>query len=330
MSETALKQSDLNISRFYRYFTSKRNTIPTLQIKALNDQIIEWVEYAHTGAIIYGRPRIGKTRAIEYITRNLKSHYGEYLPVLLLYETKHACTERYFYSEMLALTNDPRYMKGTAQEMRQRLIQRLSTQAAGTSYGKLVLFIDEANLLTLNEYYWLMDLYNWLEKDDVQLSIFLTGQPELKERKKEFILGGQNQIVGRFMVQEYQYTGLCNQLDLLLAAKYLEDSTGFSIDEETNQTINLTETFFPRAFQDEKKLCDTIVDMWNAFQTIQAKRGILKYPDIPMKYFIDSYLYCLSHYGAFSTNPVYLPDEKVWEECIYESHYIDGEDVYSE
>jgi len=39
--------------------------LTTPAIKALFDQLCEWIEFRTPGAIIAGRPRLGKTRAIE-------------------------------------------------------------------------------------------------------------------------------------------------------------------------------------------------------------------------------------------------------------------------
>ena len=43
----------------------------------------EWVSRSNYGAIIYGRPRIGKTRAIKYISDNLRKKFGEELPIYI-------------------------------------------------------------------------------------------------------------------------------------------------------------------------------------------------------------------------------------------------------
>ena len=46
--------------------------LTTPAIKALFDHVCEWVDFAIPGAIIAGRPRLGKTRAIEALTALLE------------------------------------------------------------------------------------------------------------------------------------------------------------------------------------------------------------------------------------------------------------------
>ena len=46
------------------------------------------------GAIIYGRPSIGKTRAIQYLADSLHKEYSNDFPVIQWDITNHAVTER--------------------------------------------------------------------------------------------------------------------------------------------------------------------------------------------------------------------------------------------
>lgn len=39
--------------------------------------VLKWVENRIPGAIIYGRPRLGKTRAISYLINCLPQDFGE-------------------------------------------------------------------------------------------------------------------------------------------------------------------------------------------------------------------------------------------------------------
>lgn len=322
-----LSSADFNAAKFARFFSSDRNTIVTPEIARLLSKITNWIEYGNTGAVIYGRQRIGKSRAVRYIAQDLHRTYGNNLPTLLLNENMHKPTARYFYQEMLQIVGDPFSSKGTVSDMRKRLIDRLLTESKGTDYGMVVLFIDEAQHLYDNDYLWLIDIYNCLDVEDVQFSVILIGQPELKEQRLSY---GKNpktqQIYGRFMTTTLEYKGIQNLNELTVIMNSLEKELNCYVDDER---INMTKQFFPRAFHENDSIVNTSKDFWSAFKSIQNKYNINDNEDLPMEYFMKAYLHCLLTYGQYSTNgdSIYLPKKKEWKECIMASGYVDSAHV---
>ncbi len=65
-----------------RYWGSNRFTIPTRQILNLKDNIEEWISMNACGGIVYGNSRSGKTRAIYYITEQLKKKGLMYISLM--------------------------------------------------------------------------------------------------------------------------------------------------------------------------------------------------------------------------------------------------------
>lgn len=82
------------------YFVSNEFNITTPAIMELQGQVLRWVSDGVPGAIIYGRPRIGKTRAILYIANVLRAKYGRELPIYVLNATEHVPKDKFFYSEL--------------------------------------------------------------------------------------------------------------------------------------------------------------------------------------------------------------------------------------
>ncbi len=81
-------------------FVSNDFNITTPAILLLQKNVIQWIADGTPGAIIYGRPRIGKTRAIFYIASVLRAKYGRELPIYVLNSTDHIAKDKYFYSEL--------------------------------------------------------------------------------------------------------------------------------------------------------------------------------------------------------------------------------------
>ena len=72
---------------------------------------------------------------------------------------------------------------------------------------------------------------------------------------------------------------------------------------------------------------DLTDEYWEAFQKTRAAHNILA-NDIPMKYFIDSFIICLDMYGALSFDPVCFPGIGELMESIKLSGYGESDDEY--
>lgn len=75
--------------------------IYTKEINALENKILEIVMLGNCGACVVSRPRCGKTTAMIYISRSLKSRYGENFPVIMWDITDHPITEKIFIQHYL-------------------------------------------------------------------------------------------------------------------------------------------------------------------------------------------------------------------------------------
>ena len=158
-----------------RHIGSLNYIIPTIQILSLMKEVKKWLSMNDCGAIIYGRSRVGKTRAITYISEELRDNFGMELPIYVYCATDYPPTQKTFYSSLLTVMKHEEPHKGTAVQLRQRLVNRIIVNAVGTRHRRAVLFIDEAYLLTAKEYTWLIDIYNELYNNDILLTVFLFG-----------------------------------------------------------------------------------------------------------------------------------------------------------
>lgn len=180
--------------------------------------------------------------------------------------------------------------------------------------------IDEAWKLAAREFDWLMDLYNTLQnKYDVQMSVFLFGTKELLALKQCLISDNQNQIVERFMLNTHRFYGIQSELELGLCLMELDKCTIFSL--YGNSDMKLTTFYFPNANADGKAVLYNLTEeYWEAFQNIKRMNNI-KEKDIPMMYFIGSFLKLLAHYGKCSERPAYFISKKEIVKCIEETGY---------
>ena len=88
-----------------RHIGSLKYIIPTIQILSLMKEVEKWLSMNDCGAIIYGRSRVGKTRAITYISEELRNNFGAELPIYVYCATDSPATQKTFYSSLLTVMN---------------------------------------------------------------------------------------------------------------------------------------------------------------------------------------------------------------------------------
>jgi len=291
-------------------------TIPTLAILDLAAAVDTWIIDGDCGAIIYGRPRVGKTRAIHYISKELKKKYGKNLPVYVLNMTDHKPSAKYFYSELLKAIGHDEAHKGTASMMKERLINALMLGSRETHYRRIVLFIDEAFLLTEKDFIWLMDLYNNLDMCNVHLTVLMFGTNELKSIKSAYCRARRYQIVDRFMVEEYEYKGVASAKGALACLHSMD----VGLSSYPGKPI-LTQMFFPNAFADKERLAACANVLWDVFLDLSQEESNMPLIDIPMKYFMKAIVYCLKTYGIYGKG-IYFPDKTAWADSVSNSGFI--------
>lgn len=297
----------INLLELERYIGSIQYTIPTKQIMDLQTNVNEWMSMNECGAIIYGKSRSGKSRSIHYITTKIKEKYGESLPVYNFCATDHVPTNKTFYSSLLSAIGHEDFYRGTAVQMRERLVNRIIQNSINTTYRRAVLFVDEAYLLHEKEYIWLIDIYNELNKNDILLTVFLFGTHELKEQRTGFIRSHKEQIVLRFMSHEYEFKGISSQKDLVVCMTSLDKP--FQL-HNNGPSITLSEMFFPEAYKDGKRMQAFAMDLWEAFEKVKEDSHIIT-SEILMKHFMDTIIYCLKTFGSYGKQ-LYMPTQAEW------------------
>jgi len=292
-------------------------TIPTVAILDLEAAVDTWIVNGDCGAIIYGRPRVGKTRAIHYISKGLKKKYGKDLPVYVLNMTEHKPSAKYFYSEFLKAISHSEAHKGTASMMKERLINALMLGSQETRYRRVVLFIDEAFLLTEKDFIWLMDIHNNLDMNNIHLTVLMFGTNELKSIKSAYCQARRFQIVDRFMVEEYEYKGITSAKDTLACLHNMD----VGLLSYPGKPI-LTQTFFPDAFADKKRIAACANVLWDVFLDLGQENNIPGI-DIPMKYFMKTIVYCFKTYGVYGKG-IYFPDKTEWADSVSNSGLLES------
>jgi len=176
--------------------------IATPAIQTFYQLVTRCLRYRTTGALIYGPSRIGKTRAIEYLRLLL----AETNPKMTTYhaqaEHKPRHAEGPFFANLLEAVGHPTPDTGTNSTKRVRLISKIKEACSQAGSGTVALFCDEAQRYDENEYEWLRDVHDHLDRLQINLFTFLVGQQDLLSIKTHFQRAHKTQIVARLTTPE--------------------------------------------------------------------------------------------------------------------------------
>jgi hypothetical protein len=138
--------------------------IATPAIQSFYQLLTQCLRYRITGALTYGPSRIGKTRAIEY----LRLLFAETLPKMTTYhaqaEHKPRHAEGPFFSNLLEAVGHPDPDAGSNPTKRVRLIHKIKEACTKAGSGNVAIFCDEAQRYDENEYEWLRDVHDHLDR----------------------------------------------------------------------------------------------------------------------------------------------------------------------
>lgn len=287
--------------------------IPTPQIQELSQTIQWWLENRITGAVIYGKPRIGKTSAMMLIGETLlKGVYNiPYFYMSAVQESKPS--ESSFYSNLLQAVNHPKPNNRNKAQKRIQLLDYFLVIARDSQQDRLVLMIDEAQNLTEYHYDWLISLYNELYFRDVQLITFLVGQEQLNLQKQTFLEMGMAQIVGRFMVDSQEFYGIRSKHEIKEVLKAFDSKIEFP----EGSGVSYTNYFFKSGLH----LSDYSDSLYMALKNINLEHSINPHSEIPLYSFIPIVREALLQCGDFGQQLTAI-EVTDWEDIIKSTMYI--------
>lgn len=295
---------------------------PTNEIVNLLEAVCDWITDRVTGAVIYGRPRLGKTKMIEFMVKNIPVILEEELPIYHIVSLHpKIAKEEEFIETILCDMKHMFALTGKVAAKRQRLITFLEERGKSNRLRTVVLFIDEAQCLEYEHYTWLMDYYNKLERDKVTLILFLVGQAQLNAQKTIFQREHADQIVARFMIEEYPFSGIRTEEDIRAFLECYDERSEFP----SESGWSFTRYYFPEAFATGERLANFAKEVKKIFETLRQKHSIKGKFEIPMHYMVRAVKTILVKHGYGSPNYCGWLSNADWENAIIRSQYVVSE-----
>ena len=225
--------------------------------------ICEWIDSHVTGGYVYGPPRQGKSRAVQFwIERLLAERYGALLPFFRLnYKSHDRFSELEFLTELLQTCHHQYAATGTRAKKLDRLVKFYATRARNAVSHQVVLMIDEAQNMREQSYRTWCNLQNELDDLGVHLTAISVGTQELAYQHSAFLQSGDLHLVGRFMVRESLFRGIRSQAELAYVLEAYDSQTEWP----AGSRISYTHYFFPRAFEAGFRLADLAPELWQVY-----------------------------------------------------------------
>ena len=290
--------------------------VPTPSIAAVRALIDECLFLFITGALIHGRPRMGKSYAIEFVWRDLQRRY----PALSIYKIR--CTrsqvpsESNFFAILLHAAKHPAQAGASKSALRGRLVHKLRQVADALGDERIVLFIDEAQHLREIEYEWLRDLHDELENNGLRLFVFLVGQTQLLAQKSALQAQDKEQIVARFMVEELAFRGIATPAECAAVIGAYDQG-----EYPAGSGWSYTRFCVPRAYAAGLRLAESGARLWQAFEDAHITAGIDGPVEIPMKYFTAAIEAALLSSVDHDAETLQF-DAAFWAQMVERSRYV--------
>ena len=290
--------------------------IATPAIQEFHELVMRCLRYRTTGALIYGASRIGKTRAIEYLRLLLAETHPKITTYHAQAEHKPRHAEGPFFSTMLEAVGYPDPDSGSNPAKRTRLINKIKEGCSKAGSGNVILFCDEAQRYDENEYEWLRDVHDHLDRIQIKLFTFLVGQQDLLSIKTNFQRANKTQIVARLMVEELAFFGIRDARDVATCLAGYGQTT---FPRGTDWTF--TRFYLPQAVDAGYRLIDDAQLLWDTFETIHNKAGFASALEIPMESFTRAVEIVLKD-SELLDSPTYRPSPGLWQQAVRNSGYV--------
>jgi hypothetical protein len=285
-------------------------------IEEFYELVARCLRYRVMGALIYGPSRIGKTRAIEYVRLLIARNYPRMTSYHAQCEHKPRHAEGPFFANLLEAVGDPDPNAGSNTSKRMRLALRIREAAARAGSGVVLLFCDEAQRYDDNEYEWLRDVHDTLDRQQIKLFTFLVGQQELLAQKTALQVAGKTQIVARLMVEDLAFYGIRNAQDV---ATCLNGYDQTAYPERSHWSF--TRFYVPQAFDAGYRLVNDAGKLWEAFEAAHHKASLPGQLEIPMESFARAVEIVLKD-SELRDARGYGPETVLWQHAVRHCGYV--------
>jgi type II secretory pathway predicted ATPase ExeA len=292
MRDEALNERREEIGLLHPLMT-KDVLLPTKPINELFLAIRRVVAMRETGCCFTGHSGVGKSSALEVVDAMLRIKMPKLCVVHHDTHSQQMPSIRAFFKHFLTSVKHSQ-LKGETFDLRQRLVNWLVDEAKLSGLNLVVIFIDEAQLMTIQDFNFLKDVFNDLSKDGVQLITILMAQsPDFDSVIDTLKNERRLDLIGRFAMRILPFRAYNCAEDL----KLILNGIDMAVFPERSG-ITWTEFYFPNAFGAGFRLVGQLDSFMHAITTSAPKTKPMHFDFPARQTFMAIRAFMLNNAGA--------------------------------
>jgi type II secretory pathway predicted ATPase ExeA len=288
---------------------TKQVLFPTQPINELFLAIRRAVVLRETSCCFTGHSGVGKSCALEVIDAMLQLQMPGLCVVRHDAQNAQVPSIRAFFKHFLHSVKHSE-LRGETYDLRLRLVNWLVDEGRLSGLNMVVLLIDEAQVLAMQDFNFLKDVFNDLSKEGLQLiTILMAQEPDFSQVIDKLKHARRLDLIGRFAMRILPFRAyncardLSQILQSMDAAVYPEGSG-----------ITWTEFYFPAAYANGFRLQSQLDAFMSAITSSAPKSRPITFDFPARQAFVAIRAFMLDNAGADSTSMT-LPGT-VWQRAV--------------
>lgn len=291
-----------------------RFRIKTPPIMEALEDVRSLIEFRDTGGFMVAPQRWGKTSAAKYICLAITALFGHIPTIFVPMRSPIKAGGNSFFKFILTQARHKYANRAgrTETDLRNLTTECIVTRARRSKHKMLILVIDEAQLLTLEQWGFLFNISNEVDAHDLSLLVLSIGQSRLLKAAEGLLNDNREEISERFLQRRIRFRGLQTEAELKFVLQQLA-----KVEMPPGSGTLLLSRYLPKAMEGRWSIDQESGKLWTEFVAVYGDLG-LKTVELPMTYVfnaINRFLLMASRADAVSLS---LPDD-FHRKCVRES-----------
>lgn len=252
-----MKQEEQN-----RLDSASQFFIMTPMAKLLHDTLKQWTWCGMTGGVIVGEARNGKSMAIKSLKDIMTSRTGENIPVFRIsIGDRDLKTIRSVFKRVAHALGQTVKNSYSADDLAMPIKMHLADAAMMNSTRQVIMIIDEAQLLTIQQISVFAEIYNDLFEIDHNCTIyFIANENQFGKLAKKLIKDENKYLRERFFSHVHHFYGLRSAADVKHCLRQYDQ---YVLDDHDNHTA--TEYYCPNLYKTGWRYSKMAKPLWQLY-----------------------------------------------------------------
>lgn len=290
---------------------TQRVLLPTTPIEELFKIVKRIIVLRETGCCFVAYSGVGKSCALDMVEAMIKIQMPNLCVVKHDTHNQQFPSIRAFFKHFLS-TIKHQEKKGETYDLRERVVNWLIDEARISGLNMVLLSIDEAHAMAIQDFDFLKDVYNDLNREGVQLITILMGQdPDLRKTIDKLKHASRLDLIGRFAMRILPFRAYDSLADLTRILKEIDDA----IFPEGSR-VSWTAFYFPKAFKEGFRLANEAPALWSAIKAVAPKGSAKSFSFPARQTFVAIRTFMIDNAG-FDAPQIQLPSDAWMNAVVY-------------